>query len=66
MLSLCRKKYVEVPVNFHVLTISFSVPMKLRWPDGFGCEEKRHASYNYNRSLTAQQRSGLLPWKLRT
>jgi len=63
MLSLCGKKCV-VPVNFHVLTISFSIPMKLRLPDSFGCEAKRHAAYT--RSLTAQQRSGLVTWKLRT
>ena len=38
MLSLCRKKYVEVLVNFRVLTISLSVRMKLKcrsqWPRG--------------------------------
>jgi hypothetical protein len=64
MLSLCSTKYVEVPVNFFVLTISFSILMKLKWIDSFGCEAKRHASYT--RSMTARQRSGLASWELRT
>jgi hypothetical protein len=46
MLSLCGKNYVKVRVNFNVLTINFSLPVKMRWPDSLGCETKRHASYN--------------------